>query len=138
MDTDQALILIRGLPGSGKSTMARRLIKYGFIHVEADQYFMKGEEYRFDPTRLKDAHNYSMARTTQLLIEGHSVVVSNTFTRLWEMEFYAKLAKRLGVRFQVFEATGTWKNVHDVPEHVLDDMRNRWEELSDEFLDTYY
>ena len=32
------LVLIRGLPGSGKSTMARAMT--GFVHLEADMHMM--------------------------------------------------------------------------------------------------
>ena len=49
------LILLRGLPGSGKSTFAKSL---GGIHIEADQYFMQDGEYKFDASQLKHAHNY--------------------------------------------------------------------------------
>jgi tRNA uridine 5-carbamoylmethylation protein Kti12 len=35
------LILIRGLPGSGKSTIAREYVKQGYHHFEADMYFEK-------------------------------------------------------------------------------------------------
>ena len=33
------LVLIRGLPGSGKTTMARVLALVGYEHHEADHYF---------------------------------------------------------------------------------------------------
>ena len=35
------LILLRGIPGCGKSTLAKSL---GGIHIEADQYFMEDGE----------------------------------------------------------------------------------------------
>jgi len=54
------LILLRGLPGSGKSTLAKSL---DGIHIEADQFFMIDGEYRFDASKLKDAHNYCFTRT---------------------------------------------------------------------------
>ena len=42
------LFLLRGLPGSGKSTLAKSL---DGIHVEADQFFMVGGEYKFDASK---------------------------------------------------------------------------------------
>jgi predicted kinase len=45
------LILVRGCPGSGKSTFAKLL---GGKHIEADMFFMKDGEYQFDFTKLKD------------------------------------------------------------------------------------
>jgi len=53
------LILLRGLPGSGKSTFANLL---GGIHVEADQYFIQDGEYKFDASKLKQAHNWCKLR----------------------------------------------------------------------------
>ena len=47
------LFLLRGLPGSGKSTLAESL---GNMNIEADEYFMDGDEYKFDASKLKEAH----------------------------------------------------------------------------------
>lgn len=41
------LVLIRGLPGSGKTTMARVLALLGYDHHEADQYFELNGFYNF-------------------------------------------------------------------------------------------
>ena len=35
------LFLLRGLPGAGKTTLAKSL---GGMHIEADNYFMDGDE----------------------------------------------------------------------------------------------
>ena len=60
---------------------------------------------------------------------GRSVVVSNTFTRLWEMEPYLKAAKKRGINISIIEATGNWPNVHGVPEDAIEKMRARWEPI---------
>lgn len=39
--TSGELVLIRGLPGSGKSTMAEVLAQVGYEHFEADMYFLR-------------------------------------------------------------------------------------------------
>ena len=44
------LYLLRGVPGSGKSTVAQNI---GGTHFETDKYFMVDGEYKFDPTKLK-------------------------------------------------------------------------------------
>ena len=46
----KAIYLLRGLPGAGKSTVAKRL---GGEHYEADMYFMQDGEYKFDGAKLK-------------------------------------------------------------------------------------
>ena len=120
------LVLIRGLPGSGKSTMARAMT--GFIHCEADKFFeCETGEYRYDPEKLKDSHEWCQREVLNALENRKSVVVSNTFVKLWEMEPYLKMAKKLGIESQVVEATGNWPNVHGIHKEIVDRMRRTWE-----------
>lgn len=124
------LILIRGLPGSGKSTIAKALTRAGFHWYEADTYHLNNEgDYCFDPANAKAAHEWCQSKTRGALESGHSVVVSNTFTRRWEMEPYFEMAKALGIEPNVMEAKGSWPNVHAVPAEVLEQMRARWEPM---------
>lgn len=121
------LFLLRGLPGSGKSTLAKSI---GGPHFEADMFFMKEGIYQFDPTKLKDAHNWCRHSVMDAMKEGHpKVIVSNTFTQEWEMESYYLLAEELG--YQVFslivENRHEGKNIHDCPQEALDRMKNRFE-----------
>ena len=44
----KSLILVRGIPGSGKSTFAKE-ISYGFPFLSADDFFMIEGKYQFDP-----------------------------------------------------------------------------------------
>jgi len=120
------LVLIRGLPGSGKSTMASVLASVGYMHYEADQYFVVDGRYRYDSTRVQEAHAWCKAQTRQALLNGKKVVVSNTFTRLSEMEAYRGMSSNV----RVIEARGRWENVHGVPDEMLSRMAQRWEQLS--------
>jgi len=56
------LLLIRGLPGSGKTTMAKEYEKSGYVHCEADQYFEVDGEYRFEGSKLRAAHDDCLRR----------------------------------------------------------------------------
>lgn len=79
------LVLIRGLPGSGKSTYARRFYS-GYVHCEADHYFYdKDGVYRYNPDLIRQAHAACQKKAREALRSGKSVVVSNTFVRQWEM-----------------------------------------------------
>lgn len=119
------LVLIRGLPGSGKSTLAKRMKEHK--HLEADMFFMVGDEYRYDPSKTKAAHEWCQKMTLMALAKGRNVVVSNTFTRHWEMQPYRDIAERLGVPIRFIVAEGNFKNIHGVPEDVIEKMKERWE-----------
>ena len=123
----QYLILIRGLPGSGKSTLAVLLAKAGFLHFEADQYFVQEGKYNFNATHVAEAHAECLRRTQNAIANGFSVVVANTFTRQWEMAPYHDIAKKHNLICNVYTAGGDFENIHNVPPSVIASMRNRWE-----------
>lgn len=127
----QKLTIIRGLPGSGKSTMAEGM---GDVNLEADMFFCRSGEYVFDPKRLAEAHAWCQMTTLIKLREGCHVVVSNTFSTAWEVELYRQFALTVGCPFEVFKATGTFKSVHGVPDEIIEDMRERWQDYSGEIV----
>jgi predicted kinase len=121
------LFLLRGLPGAGKSTLAKAL---GGEQVEADQYFIVDGEYRFDPTKIKTAHEWCRNQVSDwMFLEFERIVVSNTFTQEWEMEAYIKMAKEKGYRVYslIVENRHGGENIHGVPVDKLEQMKNRFE-----------
>lgn len=118
------LVLIRGLPGSGKSTLARSMADT-HCHVEADQFFEKDGKYIFIPEKIAEAHVWCQNRTKSLLDQGFDVVVSNTFTRKWEMDPYFNM----GYMVRVIVAKGNYNSVHGVPPAAIERMRSRWEDV---------
>ena len=88
------LFLLRGLPGSGKSTLAKTL---GGRHFEADMFFVKDGEYKFDVNYLKMAHEWCQTMVWgNMKDQTDTIVVSNTFTQEWEMKPYYEMAERFG------------------------------------------
>ena len=120
------LVLIRGLPGSGKTTMAKAM--EGFVHFEADHWMADPDgRYCFDADKLPIAHESCRAAAKRALDAGQNVVVSNTFVERWEMQPYLEL----GYPVRVIEATGSFKSEHAVPPEVLRQMREQWEPYAD-------
>ena len=130
------LYIVRGLPGSGKSTFAEALVGSDFLVCEADKYFIVDGEYKFDATKLKQAHEWCRNRVETYMKDSlvndqfyREIAVSNTFTQEWEMEAYYKLAEQYG--YMVFsiivENRHGGKNVHGVPDEKLEQMKNRFE-----------
>ena len=126
------LYLLRGLPGSGKTTLAKSI---GGSHVEADQYFIRDGEYLFDATKLKYAHEYCKNQTGAWMktdgerVAVDKIVVSNTFTQEWEMKAYYDLAKEHGytVYSLIVENRHEGENTHGVPVEALNRMEKRFE-----------
>ncbi len=123
------LVLIRGLPGSGKSTFANLIANnLGFEHYEYDMFFVVNGEYRFDATRVLDAHAWCQHNVEAVLKKGRDVIVSNTFTRVWEMQHYLDLGEEYNAKIIVLTMEGNHGNVHGVPPEVIKKMRQRWEQ----------
>jgi predicted kinase len=122
------LILVRGLPGSGKSTFAKSL---GCPCFEADDYFVSKEgKYIFDGSKIKLAHEWCKGRVGELMKEGiKKIAVSNTFTQEWEMDDYYQLASNFGyvVYSVIVENRHNGTNVHGVPEDKLKIMKERFQ-----------
>ena len=129
----KSLYLLRGLPGAGKSTLAKKL---GDAHFEADMYFTnENGQYIFNGADIKKAHEWCQNEVQLAMILNHtsglneSIVVSNTFTQEWEMEPYYKLAETYGYRVfsLIVENRHGGENLHNVPEEKIKAMRERFE-----------
>lgn len=122
------LILVRGLPGSGKSTFGKSL---GCPCFEADMYFINEDGvYNFDASKIKLAHQWCKDRLLQLMEVGiKKIAISNTFTQEWEMDDYYKLAEQHGytVFSVIVENRHNGKNVHGVPQDKLEIMKERFQ-----------
>lgn len=130
------LILLRGLPGSGKTTLGR-VILYHFGNdnsndvISADDFFTnENGEYNFDASKLKEAHNDCQFRCSERMRQNIAkIVVANTFTQEWEMEVYFDMAKRYNYRVHtvIVENRHEGVNVHGVPEDKLKQMKDRFQ-----------
>ena len=121
-----SLYAFRGLPGSGKTSFAKSLnLKF----FEADQYFEKFNNNKYDFKLLKKAHQYCYQSVKEELENGKSVIVSNTMTSQKEVKEYEDLAKKLNVKFVsvILENRHKGKSIHDVPISSIQRMKERFD-----------
>jgi predicted kinase len=130
------LFLVRGLPGSGKTSFATHIWNEYAI-CEADKFFYDKEgNYNFDGSKIKEAHAWCK-NEVETRMKDHQInqqyypeiAVSNTFTQEWEMKDYYELAEKYGYKVVslIIENRHGGKNVHGVPDDKLEIMRNRFE-----------
>ena len=75
------LIIIRGIPGSGKTFLAKKLqatAKANTLTAEicsTDDYFMENGKYVFDPSGLHINHKKKSVRASQFMASSVNVVI---------------------------------------------------------------
>lgn len=125
------LVILRGLPGSGKSTYAHKL---GYLNVEGDM-FRYNDKGGYEYHEHKDAMIYRMCRflVDSTLIQGYSVIINNTHLTNKSMSHYIDTAEALGITIEIHELKGEYESQHGVSRDVMESMANTWEELKDEW-----
>lgn len=135
-----ALFLIRGLPGAGKTTFAKRLLNTMVIEADHFRYNAEGN-YDPDPSRNAAAHTAACEAVASAIFRGHHVAVANTFSCRWEMDRYLQWARRAAdssdqlltvVVIDLFDCGFTdeelaWRCTHGMPMEKILAMRVRWE-----------
>ena len=141
---EKFILLIRGLPGSGKTSLSDMIglstpsgIMARPVPCAADDYFLdEAGHYAFNPLLLAEAHKACQAKAAVAINLGKSVVVHNTFTERWEMEPYLQMARDFDYKVIVVStfdggcdnAALAERNDHGVPVDAIAAMRDRWEE----------
>jgi predicted kinase len=127
------VLVLRGVPGAGKSTVARAIaahVRVGgerAVAVSADRFFTGADgTYRFDPARLPEAHATCLRSFVDLLTThpGGVVIVDNTATTLAEAAPYMALAAAYGWGAAIVDVSAdpfraAERNVHDVPAEAV-------------------
>jgi predicted kinase len=141
---NKKLIIMRGLPGSGKSTKARELAgSSGVIH-STDNYLIDPStgKYRFDPMKIAEYHEMNLKSAIRSMKDNISpVVIDNTNVQKWHYQKYIDAAIENGYDVEVVaidptnysesdihELAERQKRTHNVPKEVIVDMLNKWED----------
>ena len=130
----KVLLILRGLPGSGKSAFVQMLI--ATMHNTptvccADDYMVNDNgEYDFNPKRLPEVHGKCQNKASMAMFAGHElVVIANTSTTEWAMKPYLETAKNHGymVHSLIVENRHGSESIHNVPDKSLSEMKTRFE-----------
>ena len=124
---EKILVIVRGIPGSGKTTFAKLL---GRAICTADDYLTRNGKYEWTRENTGKAHAWCQRKCERFMKAGITpVIVANTSTTEKELRPYYILAKKYG--FKVFsvivENRHNGINEHNVPEETLDKMISRFE-----------
>lgn len=121
------LYLIRGLPGSGKTSLAESLFDFS---VAADGYFdfMHGGE--FIGEKLPKAHQWCQDCVERWMIrQVDNIAVHNTFSRRKEMQSYFYMAQKYNYKVHtiIVENRHGSESTSNVPTETLDQMEGRFD-----------
>lgn len=149
--------IMRGIPGSGKSTVSKELAKKGdgnfWIHDNVmyfgnqeqktiksvihstDQYHIDLDgKYKFKPENIGYYHQCNKRAFEKSLKAGiEFVICDNTNTTKYEYGSYVKIAQDAGYIVSIVTLplpdidTSVARNVHNVPKEAIEKMIKRWE-----------
>lgn len=146
----KTMYIMRGLPGSGKSTKACDVQCEHIadlpadvrkeqcpVILSADEYFTIDGVYYFDVMKLGSAHRWNQWRARQLIDAGKNIIIDNTNTQFKEFKSYVDNAFDAGYEVKVVEASTPWAKdiegllehgTHNVPRETVEKMLERYED----------
>ena len=125
---DKVLIIVRGIPGSGKSSFAELLARA--ICIADDFHTDRNGNYNWKPHNVGKAHDWCKRKCKRFMKAGiDRIVVANTSTQEKEFKPYMNMAKHYGYKVftVVVENRHGGKNSHEVPAETIEKMSNRFE-----------
>jgi NEDD4-binding protein 2 len=137
---DKELIIIRGLPGSGKTTLAQKIKGDTGVILSNNDYFMIDGLYKFISSKLRESHNWNIKRTEDALKTGLSpIIIDNINSKKWEIKKYTDIGLEYGYKIIIEEPDTPWKfdveelykkNTRNVPLNVIQKLHDNWENIN--------
>jgi len=134
------MFILRGLPGSGKSTYAKaikeKLMKAGVhenevVICEADDFFMKKQpdgslKYEWDGNQVALAYAECQKKAEEGIVEGKYVIIANVNPSASDLQIYLDMANRHNAEFKVFRLMNSFQNLHGVPPEKMEKYAARF------------
>lgn len=138
------IYLVRGIPGAGKSTFAKKLRdrireRCNFTPgiFETDNFFVDpiNGDYKFDSGLTETAHNWNIGEVYKFCRDFYCApcIVANSFTTEKEIRPYRNIARSLGRLYYIIDLYTEHESVHNVPENVIKAMKTRWQETNSNY-----
>jgi hypothetical protein len=134
---NKMLIIVRGLPSSGKTTIAKILTASQGVAISVDEFMTSPSgEYEFSKSAFIEAQTQCKNLCLDLMKGNTSlIVVHNTLAQAWEAEPYFEMANEFGYLVQVMnlydggltDADLANRSVHNMPVHLIQKTRQRWD-----------
>jgi len=124
---ERNIIIIRGLPGSGKSSLAK-LFNTKAICC-ADDFITHNGIYSWKPETVHISHKWCQRKCERFMkIGAKLIIIANTNTTEKELKPYFNLADEFDYKIYslILENRHGGVNVHDVPEETLIKMKNKF------------
>lgn len=130
--------IMRGVPGSGKSTVAKEIAHPDGVIHSTDTKFIENGRYRFNGSMLEKYHKENFEEFCESLKEGKPIVIlDNTNIKEWhykgETKNYVEAAKENGYVVRIVEMpfpnpddAEKW-NAHGVSKEIIERLIKQFE-----------
>jgi predicted ABC-type ATPase len=130
----KVVYIMRGVPGSGKSTRAMELAADGGIIHSTDSFFYNDGKYRFDKERLQEFHDKNFEAFCESIKNNIPIiVVDNTNTKHAHYARYVEAAKQAGYLVEIISLphptaeVAASRTLHNVSTQTIQQMIDEWE-----------